>query len=127
MVRIKIKCVYDKPLKADGYRIFVDRLWPENVSREATQLDEWAREIAPSDALHNWFDHLPEHWWKFQARYIAELDRNKFVRDFAQRHKNKDLITLVYSTRYDHLTHAIILKQFLEQRIIQQKPNAIGC
>src|SRR3990172_7826935 len=30
---IKIKRVYDKPARTDGYRVLVDRLWPRGVAR----------------------------------------------------------------------------------------------
>lgn len=40
----------------DGYRVLVDRVWPPGVSRERAQLDEWARELAPSDGLCKWFE-----------------------------------------------------------------------
>lgn len=111
---IKLKRVYDKPVKADGYRILIDRLWPRGVSHDEAALDEWAKEIAPSAGLRTWFDHIPDHWWRFQKKYIAELQHNAAMRDFVERHRHKKTITLVYSTRYDHLTHAIILKQYLE-------------
>ena len=31
---VQIKGVYDKPLKEDGFRDLVDRLWPRGLSRE---------------------------------------------------------------------------------------------
>src|SRR5680860_159795 len=52
-----VKRVYDPPSEADGYRVLVDRLWPRGVSRAAAELDEWAKELAPSAELRRWFDH----------------------------------------------------------------------
>ncbi len=116
---IRVKHVYDKHLKTDGYRILVDRLWPRGLSMKKEKLDEWAKEIAPAHKLRYWFDHLPENWKEFEKKYIAELNQNKAIDDFIGRHKNKKLLTLIHltlihSTHYAHLTLAIMLKQFLE-------------
>ena len=48
---VKIKRIYDLPSKDDGKRILVDRLWPRGLLKEAAEIDEWRKEIAPSDEL----------------------------------------------------------------------------
>ena len=111
---IKIKRVYDRPLKSDGYRILVDRLWPRGLTKGKAAIDEWAKDIAPSERLRNWFDHDPDYWVEFQKRYRQELKQNEAVGEFMEKLKHKKTITLVYATRYDKLTHAIIVKQLLE-------------
>lgn len=117
MQAIKIKRVYDKPLKSDGYRILVDRLWPRNLTKEAAALDEWAKELAPTAELRNWFDHDPDYWDEFQRKYKAELKKNMALPDFMERHKDRKHITLVYATKYDKLTHALVLQELLENRM----------
>ena len=56
---VRIKRVYEPADRGDGYRILIDHVWPRGVSRERAKLDEWARELAPSDELRRWFDHVP--------------------------------------------------------------------
>ena len=116
MQLIKIKRVYDKPLKADGYRILVDRLWPRGLTKEAAALDEWAKELAPTTGLRNWFDHDPDYWEEFQRKYKAELKQSSALDDFIERHKSRKNLTLVYATKYDKLTHALVLQKILESR-----------
>ena len=41
--------------------------------RERARLDEWARELAPSGELRKWFDHDPDRFAEFRARYRDEL------------------------------------------------------
>ncbi|HQF42860.1 MAG TPA: DUF488 family protein, partial [Ignavibacteriaceae bacterium] len=48
---IQIKRAYEKPAKADGYRILIDRLWPRGVAKSEAKLDLWLKEIAPSTEL----------------------------------------------------------------------------
>ena len=115
MARISTKRIYDKPAKKDGLRILVDRLWPRGLTREAAAIDEWAKELAPSKELRTWFDHIPENWEGFQRKYKAELRRNKALKEFLERHQERKTITLLYATKYDHLTHALVLKQVLEK------------
>lgn len=113
---IKKKRVYDKPLKADGYRILVDRLWPRGLTKEEAAIDEWAKELAPTTDLRNWFDHDPYRWEEFQKKYKAELKKNIVLDDFLERCRTRKHITLVYATKYDKLTHALVLQELLENK-----------
>jgi uncharacterized protein YeaO (DUF488 family) len=72
-VSLKTKRVYDRPQKGDGYRILVDRLWPRGVKKERAAINEWLKEIAPSDDLRKWFGHDPSRWQEFERRYFEEL------------------------------------------------------
>ena len=116
MPAIKIKRVYDKPADDDGYRILVDRLWPRGLTKQKAAIDEWAKELAPSSQLRNWFDHDPFYWEGFKEKYKDELKQNQELDSFIKKHKDKKSICLVYGTRYDKLTHAIILKEILERK-----------
>lgn len=112
--QIKLKRVYDKPARTDGYRILVDRLWPRGLRKESSLLDEWLKELAPTDRLRNWFDHDPDYWQQFKRKYKTELNHNPLLKDFVERMEGKEKITLLYATKYDHLTHALILKEVIE-------------
>ena len=56
---VRLKRAYEPAARSDGYRILIDRLWPRGISKEKAQLDEWARELAPSSELRRWFGHDP--------------------------------------------------------------------
>ena len=59
-IDVHVKRIYDEPGSGDGYRVLIDHVWPRGVSRERARLDEWARELAPSDDLRRWFAHDPD-------------------------------------------------------------------
>lgn len=71
--QIRLRRVYDEPEPADGARVLVDKLWPRGVSKQAAQLQEWARDVAPSDELRRWYGHDPGKFDEFRSRYLAEL------------------------------------------------------
>ena len=48
MGKLQWKRVYDAPEESDGYRISIDRLWPRGLKKEAAELSDWAKDIAPS-------------------------------------------------------------------------------
>ena len=73
---IAIKRIYEPATPGDGYRVLVDRLWPRGVSKATAAVDLWLRDVAPSTALRTWFNHDPDKWTEFRARYQAELRRN---------------------------------------------------
>lgn len=112
---IHIKRVYAPPVKADGCRVLVDRLWPRGISKEAAAIDEWAKDLAPSPDLRKWFGHQPEHWAVFQKRYSEELADNNTVNDFLHKHEKQKRITLVYAAKDEQHTHAIVLQSYLNR------------
>ena len=50
-MELLLKRAYEPALPTDGYRVLVDRLWPRGLSKERAQLDEWAKDLAPSTEL----------------------------------------------------------------------------
>ena len=113
---IHIKRAYEKPLKKDGCRILVDRLWPRGLEKEEAALDEWAKELAPSVHLRKWWGHDPAMWTEFQKQYNAELRHNKAVETFLEKHGDKKAITLVYGAKDTEHNHAIVLQEYLKKR-----------
>ncbi|MGD9480483.1 DUF488 domain-containing protein [Shinella sp. G-2] len=109
---VHIKRVYDAPEENDGARILVDRLWPRGISREKAAFDEWAKDVAPSTELRQWFDHRPEHWAEFKDRYRAELEGNPAVEDLRARAKAGP-VTLLYGSRNRDFNHAAVLADVL--------------
>jgi uncharacterized protein YeaO (DUF488 family) len=70
--KFEVHRVYDEN-QGRGYRVLVDRLWPRGVSKEKAAIDEWAKDVAPSDGLRRWYGHEPERFAEFARRYRAEL------------------------------------------------------
>jgi uncharacterized protein YeaO (DUF488 family) len=116
MGAIQIKRIYQPAEKADGKRILVDRLWPRGVKKEAAQIDEWMKAIAPSDALRKWFhqDNDPTKWQEFKAKYMLELKQNTAVNDLLDIINKNEKVTLLYAARDEQQNHALILMQFID-------------
>jgi len=70
----QLKRVYEPVAAEDGARVLVDRLWPRGVSKERARLDEWAKELSPSNELRVWLHADREtRFEEFARRYAAEL------------------------------------------------------
>jgi uncharacterized protein YeaO (DUF488 family) len=116
---IRLKRAYEHPDASDGRRILVDRLWPRGVSKANAHLDEWAKEIAPSNELRKWFGHDPARWDEFRHRYAAEIrqhpDLLTHLRDVAR----QGPVTLVYGARDQLHNEAVVLRDMLLGRTVQ--------
>jgi len=110
----RIKRVYDPPSPEDGVRILVDRLWPRGLSKENASLQEWMRDIAPSDELRKWFSHKPEKWEEFKLRYFKELDGKKELLSKLRALGKKGTVTLLYSTKSPE-NNAVALLEYLKR------------
>jgi uncharacterized protein YeaO (DUF488 family) len=110
---IKIKRVYDEPAKGDGDRVLVDRLWPRGMTKEAAAIKEWAKELAPTTELREWFGHDTERWPEFQRRYTSELKKNEAVEAFREEYREAKTLTLIYAAKDELHNHAIVLREYL--------------
>jgi len=112
---VRVKRVYDDPDPSDGARVLVDRLWPRGVSRDRARLDLWARDLAPSHALREWFGHDPKRYREFVRRYFAELEHKAEllaeVRALAAQKQQR--LTLLYSARDEQHNQAVVLREYL--------------
>ncbi|MFM9847389.1 MAG: DUF488 domain-containing protein [Hyphomicrobiaceae bacterium] len=112
---IALKRIYDSTEPADGVRVLVDRLWPRGVKRETAAIDHWAKAIAPSTELRQWYDHRPERWPEFQMRYRLELGADAAVAELARLKSiaKTKTVTLLTATRSETENHTIVLRQML--------------
>jgi uncharacterized protein YeaO (DUF488 family) len=112
---VRIKRVYEPADPDDGYRVLIDRLWPRGVSRERARLDEWARELAPSDALRRWFGHVPERFPEFRRRYRLELDAHEAELDELRARARTGPLTVLYGARDEEHNDAVVLAERLRE------------
>ena len=110
---LRIKRTYEPPARGDGRRILVERLWPRGMKKEALNLDDWIKGVAPSTQLRRWFGHRVERWEEFRTRYRKELDANPAAWVPILDAERRGTVTLLYSAR-DVLHHgAVVLRDYL--------------
>ncbi len=114
---IVCKRVYQPATADDGYRVLVDRLWPRGCSKASLPLDEWLRELAPSDGVRQAFAHDPGRFAEFRAAYRAELaDASVLWKPLLERARAGTL-TLLYAAHDERLNNARVLAEFLEEQL----------
>ncbi len=115
---VRIKRIYDKPERADGVRILVDRLWPRGLTKDEVALDEWIRDIAPSNKLRTWFGHKSERWLEFQRRYKGELKTAEHKDIISRLRKIAGIatVTLLYAAKDEERNNAVVLASLLKKK-----------
>lgn len=111
---LSLKRAYEKPEPNDGYRVLVDRLWPRGVSKRQARIDEWLKEIAPSEPLRRSFHPARLSWGEFRRRYLSELKAHREELRSIARRARREPVTLVYAARDEKRNNAVVLKQYLE-------------
>ena len=109
----RAKRIYDPVDAADGYRVLIDHVWPRGVSRERAALDEWARELAPSDELRRSFDHIPARFAAFRASYRDELCEHSERIEDLRRIARKRPVTILYAARDREHNNGVVLAELL--------------
>jgi uncharacterized protein YeaO (DUF488 family) len=112
-VNISLKRVYEPAIASDGKRIFVERLWPRGMTKEAAGIDLWLKDISPSPALRTWFGHELEKWDEFQAKYRVELQGSPALAEL-QALARQGHVTLLYASKDEQHNSALILKRVLD-------------
>lgn len=110
---VRVKRVYEPAASQDGYRVLVDHIWPRGVSKERAKLDEWAKELAPSAELREWFDHVPDRFPEFRRRYRAELKSQRQELGALREHARKGRVTVVYAARDEEHNNAVVVAEVL--------------
>lgn len=107
-----------------GARLLVDRLWPRGIARADLALDAWLKEAAPSAGLRKWFAHDPAKWQTFGIRYRAELQAAPGNLQEALDWCRKGPVTLLYGAKDTRHTHALVLREVLQETLQAQGSHA---
>ena len=114
---VVLKRVYAEPSPQDGARVLVDRLWPRGLKKEDAALDEWLKDLAPSDELRKWYHAHPLQWSKFRERYLKELSSHAARAALQKLYDLKDerpRLTLLYASKNLERNNAVVLKELVE-------------
>lgn len=114
---IAVKRVYEPVSRSDGARVLVDRLWPRGLRKTDVVLDEWLRDLAPSNELRKWFHARPNQWAVFRKRYLKELAAPQVEETLQKLYSlagKRKRLTLLYASKNEERNNAVVLKELLE-------------
>ena len=125
-MKTSVKRVYESPARTDGTRILVDRLWPRGLTKEAAAVDEWLKDLAPSDELRKWFHAYPEQWAAFRKRYMKELGSPNASSSLEELYRlvQKRKTTLLFASKNEEQNNAVVLRDLLNG--MRKPPTGTG-
>lgn len=109
-----LKRIYEEPSNQDGYRILLDRLWPRGISKEEAKLDEWDKELGPSNELRKWFNHEDDKYEEFKARYKEELKVQTATLVRIKKLAEQQQVCLLFGAKNEKHNQAVVVKEVLE-------------
>ncbi len=112
---LKIKQIYEPPEEEDGYRLLIDKYWPERLSKEESKVNLWLKEIAPTKDIDEWAEDDPARFDEFKEKYREELKKKKtLIKIIRDTEKEKGTVTFLYSTHNPEHNAAAVLKEKLD-------------
>jgi uncharacterized protein YeaO (DUF488 family) len=111
---VRVRRIYDQPSPDDGERLLVDRLWPRGVSKQNARINEWVKDVAPSDGLRRWYGHQPERFAEFRRRYETELrdpERAAALARLAEAARRGTVTLLTATKDAEHSQAAVLAEQ----------------
>jgi len=124
---VTVKRVYEPPTRSDGTRVLVDRLWPRGLTKERAAIDAWLRDLAPSDALRQWFHQRPNAWLSFRRRYLKELSRPEAAPALDELYRlahGRKRLTLLFASHNQDRNNATVLQDLLNG--MRKPPTGTG-
>jgi uncharacterized protein YeaO (DUF488 family) len=124
---VALKRVYEPPARGDGVRILVDRLWPRGLTKAAAAVDQWLRDLAPSDELRRWYHAQPGRWVSFRKKYLKELshpEAESALRELYLLAHKKKRVTLLFASKNEDQNNAVVLKELLDG--LRKPPTGTG-
>lgn len=119
MTLYKLKRAYEASSTEDGFRVYIDRLWPRGLSHQTFHYDLWDKDIAPSTELREWFHEDPSNRWTgFETRYTQELAGNPSFKALRHLLSQKPVVTLLYSSHDENHNNAVIVYNILTNGIL---------
>lgn len=113
---VRVGRVYEERTPQHGVRVLVDRVWPRGLAKDAADLDEWCKDIAPSSDLRTWYGHDPLRFDEFARRYRTELgepgraEALRHLRELA----DQQTVSLLTATRQPEISQAAVLAELLD-------------
>ena len=113
---IELQRVYEHA-RRKGTHFLVERLWPRGIAKESLHFRAWLKDVAPSTALRQWFEHDVSKWAEFQRRYRTELDQHpEALAPLVEAARAGDVV-LLYSSRDTEHNNAVVLRDVLLERL----------
>lgn len=110
---VEIKRVRDEPASGDGFRVLVDRLWPRGLSKDKAEVDEWLKDVGPSDDLRKAFHHEDLPFDEFTKRYRDELKHNQALDQLRSIVAGHSHVTLLFDAKDPEHNQAVVLRSLL--------------
>lgn len=118
MTELFLKRAYEPWEEGDGFRVYIDRIWPRGISRAKFKFDLWDKDMAPSAELRRWFHEDPDaRWNEFEKKYAEELRVNPALSQFNDIIADKPVVTLLYSSEDTERNNAAVLKNFIMEEV----------
>lgn len=115
MTVFKLKRAYEPETPDDGFRVYIDRLWPRGLSHETFHYNLWDKDIAPSTELREWFHADPvQRWNEFEQKYMEELKNSSSMEALAKLLETKPVVTLLYSSHDTEHNNAVVVYNYLK-------------
>ena len=115
---VRIKRAYELSAEDDGLRVLVDRLWPRGLAKDKAHIDQWLKDVAPSDGLRKRFHGNPTKWNECVGAYGRELAREPAAAAIAYLPAlvRKQPVTPLYAARDEIHNNAVALEKLLARK-----------
>jgi uncharacterized protein YeaO (DUF488 family) len=112
-LKIALGSVYHPP--DEPYRrLLIMRRWPRGVRKDA--VDDWERQLGPSDELLDAYKGGAVDWTGFASRYRAEMTERSELVEWVARQASRAGVTLLCGSHPEERCHRSLLAELMQER-----------
>lgn len=126
MYEIKLKRIYADAATSDGTRVLADRLWPRGIKKENAKIDEWRKEITPSNDLRKRYHANTINFDDFASAYLHELQEQTDELLPLMRAARNGPVTLLSAVKDLEHSHLPVLRYAVESALRHEDEQADG-
>jgi uncharacterized protein YeaO (DUF488 family) len=116
----QIKTTDQKLENKDGFRILINKTWPEELSKENARFDLWLKDITPSNELEECYKKTHCTWDEFKNKYQSELKgKNELIKQLKIIEKFNKTVTIIHSYNDKEHNPSVILLKYLQKPVKQ--------
>lgn len=123
---IKLKRIYTEPASSDGTRVLADRLWPRGIKKEDAKIDNWLKEVTPSNYLRKRYHANTINFDDFASAYLHELQEQADELLPLMRAARNGPVTLLSAVKDLEHSHLPVLRYAVESALRNEDDHANG-
>ncbi|RYM04714.1 DUF488 family protein [Sporolactobacillus sp. THM7-7] len=110
---VQVRRIDDPASETDEYRVLIGRIWPEGISSAQVHVDQWMKDLSPSEVLLQKSNSFSEFCAAYQKELRADEKKRRCIIQLLEKAQNHR-VTLLHVEEASSKAQATVLQNFVK-------------